>query len=100
MRADSEADPYQSESKLKTVSREKVVGIRCEKRELTMMMPPPTLPSFIHPSLNPKSFATQSITTDSNSVQAGEQSQLNPGFETAPVYMSARIDSYVVLAGK
>jgi hypothetical protein len=89
VRADSEAEPYKYEGFRK--SELDLLSVRVSG--LTMMIPPPTPPAFIHPSLKPNIFATQSMTTDSNSVQAGEQSQLKPGFETAPVYISARIDS-------
>lgn len=68
------------------------------ERILTMMMPPPTLLLHWNDSSRPSSFATQSVTTTSSSVQAGEHAQLNPGFDTAPTKISARMLSYVVLA--
>lgn len=46
-------------------------------KRLTMMTPPPTLPSLHHVESRPRSLATQSVTLLSSSVQAGEQSQLN-----------------------
>lgn len=45
--------------------------------ERTWITPAPTIPSLHQLWSSPSSLATQSVTFDSSSVQAGEQSQLN-----------------------
>jgi hypothetical protein len=62
------------------------------ERQRTMIQPPPTPSSPKKPPLSrPNILVLQSVTIISSSVQAGEQDQLKPGFETAPVNMSAKI---------
>ena len=70
------------------------------KDGLTPMIPPPVPEEDKNPSPRPNILAHQSNTTCSNSVQAGEQIQLNPGFDTAEAKSSPIIDSNVEFDGK
>ena len=57
------------------------------------MVPPPPLGDVERNVFGrDKALASQSVTTVSSSVQAGEQSQLNAGAVKAAEYISPRID--------